>query len=129
VCRGHAGSYSWEIKVGASASSKIGFWGATPVVQPSGADQAAVTLGNSDDEIGGLTISDPRTSGRMFAVQGVAGLAPLFTIPAILESRLNDRHRVAHQGRHVRTAMTTLFLLEPEPVDAIARVIVQYSIE
>ncbi len=60
----HAGSYSWEVKVGASASSKIGFWGATPVVQPSGADQAAVTLGNVDGEIGGLTISDPPTQAE-----------------------------------------------------------------
>ena len=34
-------------------------YGATPVVQPAGADQAAVTLGNADGEIGGLTISDP----------------------------------------------------------------------
>ena len=35
------------------------FCGATPVVQPSGADQAPVTLSNVDGAIGGLTISDP----------------------------------------------------------------------
>lgn len=40
---------------------KIGFWGTTPVVQPSGADRAVVTLGNADGEIGELTISDPPT--------------------------------------------------------------------
>jgi hypothetical protein len=62
-------SYSWEIKVGASASSKIGFWAATPVVQPSGADQAAVTLGNTDGEIGGLTISDPPTQAEVQALR------------------------------------------------------------
>jgi hypothetical protein len=41
---------------------------ATPVVQPSGADQAAVTLGNTDGEIGGLTISDPPSQAE---VQGL----------------------------------------------------------
>ena len=30
--------------VGSSATEKVGFWGITPVVQPSGASQAALTL-------------------------------------------------------------------------------------
>jgi hypothetical protein len=30
--------------VGSSATEKVGFWGVTPVVQPAGADQAALTL-------------------------------------------------------------------------------------
>ena len=29
----HAGSYSWEITVGADASSKVGFHGVTPTAQ------------------------------------------------------------------------------------------------
>ena len=49
----HAGGYVWEIHIGRSPTARIGFWGATPVVQPSGADQAAVTLGIIDGEIGG----------------------------------------------------------------------------
>jgi hypothetical protein len=65
----HAGSFVWEIVIGGSASQKIGFWGATPVVQPSGADQAAVTLGNADGEIGGLTISDPPTQAEVQALR------------------------------------------------------------
>jgi len=68
----HAGSYSWEIKVGASASTKIGFWGATPVVQPSGAAQAAVTLGNTDGEIGGLTVSASPTQAEVQALRDKA---------------------------------------------------------
>jgi hypothetical protein len=60
----HAGGYVWEIQIGNSASSRIGFYGVTPVVQPSGADQAAVTLGNVAGEIAGLTISDPRPRPR-----------------------------------------------------------------
>jgi len=64
----HAGGYSWETIVGATGG-KIGFWGATPVVQPSGADQAAVTLGNADGEIGGLTISDPPTQAEIQALR------------------------------------------------------------
>lgn len=56
----HAGSLSWEAVAGA-VGWKLGFYGAKPVVQPSGAGQAAVTIGNTDGEIGGLTISDPPT--------------------------------------------------------------------
>jgi hypothetical protein len=65
----HAGGYVWETQIGGSASARIGFWGATPVVQPSGAAQAAVTLGNTDGEIGGLTISDPPTQAEVQALR------------------------------------------------------------
>jgi hypothetical protein len=65
----HVGGYVWETRVGGSASARIGFWGATPVVQPSGADQVAVTLGNADVEIGGLTISDPLTQAEVQALR------------------------------------------------------------
>ena len=64
----HAGGYSWETIIGATGG-KIGFWGVTPVVQPSGAGQAAVTLGDADGEIGGLTISDPPTQAEVQAVR------------------------------------------------------------
>jgi hypothetical protein len=64
----HAGGYSWEAIVGA-AGGKVGFYGATPVTQPTGADQAAVTLGNADGEIGGLTISDPPTQAEVQALR------------------------------------------------------------
>ena len=65
----HAGGYVWEIVIGGSASQKIGFWGATPVVQPAGAAQAAVTLGNTDGEIGGLVVSDPPTQAEVQALR------------------------------------------------------------
>jgi hypothetical protein len=39
----HAGSLSWEVEVGASATSKIGFHGATPTTQRANANQAAAT--------------------------------------------------------------------------------------
>jgi hypothetical protein len=65
----HAGGYVWESQVGGSASARVGFWGATPVVQPSGAAQAALTLGNTDGEIGGLTISDPPTQAEVLALR------------------------------------------------------------
>jgi hypothetical protein len=64
----HAGGYSWETIVGATGG-KVGFYGAAPVVQPYGADQAAVTLGNADGEIGGLTISDPPTQAEVQALR------------------------------------------------------------
>ena len=68
--RHHAGGYSWETIVGANGG-KIGFYGVAPVLQPSGADQAAVTLGNSDGEIAGLTISDPPTQAEVQALRVV----------------------------------------------------------
>jgi len=64
----HAGAYDWQTVVGPTGG-KIGFYGATPVVQPAGADQAAVTLGNTDGEIGGLTISDPPTQAEVQALR------------------------------------------------------------
>lgn len=39
----HGGSYSWEITVGASASGKVGFHGATPTVRRANANQAEAT--------------------------------------------------------------------------------------
>ena len=39
----HAGALSWEVQVGASAASKIGFHGAAPTVQRANASQAAAT--------------------------------------------------------------------------------------
>jgi len=63
----HAGGYSWETVIGATGG-KIGFYGVMPVTQPAGADQSAVTLGNTDGEIGGLTISDPPTQAEVQAL-------------------------------------------------------------
>ena len=39
----HAGGYVWEITVGANASAKVGFRGATPTVQRANGSQAAAT--------------------------------------------------------------------------------------
>jgi hypothetical protein len=64
----HAGGFDWQIVVGATGG-KIGFYGVTPVTQPAGADQAAVTLGNVDSAIGGLTISDPPTQAEVQALR------------------------------------------------------------
>ena len=68
----HAGGYVWETQIGGRPSARTGFWGATPVVQPSGANQAAVTLGNTDGEIGGLNISDPPTQSEVQALRDKA---------------------------------------------------------
>ena len=50
----YAGSYSWEITVGAVASAKTGFHGATPTARRAGAAQAAVTYASQ-------ATSDPPT--------------------------------------------------------------------
>ncbi|MCL4180629.1 MAG: hypothetical protein KJ072_23140, partial [Verrucomicrobia bacterium] len=64
----HAGAYDWQTAIGASGG-KIGFYGVPPVTQPAGADQAAVILGSTDGEIGGLTISDPPTQAEVQALR------------------------------------------------------------
>ncbi len=64
----HAGGYSWETIV-METGGKLGFYGVTPVTQPAGAAQAAGTLGNTDGEIGELTISDPPTQAEVQALR------------------------------------------------------------
>ena len=68
----HAGGYVWETQIGGCASARIRFWGATPVAQPSGAAQAAVTLDIADGEIGCLTISDPPSQAEVQALRDKA---------------------------------------------------------
>lgn len=40
-----------------SGATTVGFFGATAIAQPASANQSAVTLGNANSEISGLTIS------------------------------------------------------------------------
>jgi hypothetical protein len=56
-------------KIGTSASQPLGFWNAAPVVQPASADQAVVTLGNTNSEIGGLTISAVYSDTEVIALR------------------------------------------------------------
>jgi hypothetical protein len=65
----HAGSYSWEVIVGGATNQKIGFWGATPIVQSAGAGQAAETLGNTDNAIGGLSIGATYSQAEVQALR------------------------------------------------------------
>ena len=67
----HAGSYSWEITVGANASTKVGFHGATPTAQRAGAAQAAGTYVSQ-------TISDPPTRAEVQALND--GLVAAITL-------------------------------------------------
>lgn len=67
----HAGSYSWEIKIGAAAASKVGFQGAAPTVQRAGAAQVAVTYVSQ-------TISDPPTRAEVQALND--GLVAAITL-------------------------------------------------
>jgi hypothetical protein len=47
-------------KIGATTADKLGLWGATPVVQPSGANQAAIT--DSTGGTAGFTLADVTAS-------------------------------------------------------------------
>ncbi len=54
---------------GTSTANKLGFWGATPVIQQAGGSQAAVTLGNADNEIGGLAIGGSYSQSEVQALR------------------------------------------------------------
>lgn len=56
-------------KVGTATSQKLGFWNATPVIQPAAAAQAATVMGNADNEIGGLTIGAGYTQAEVVALR------------------------------------------------------------
>ena len=56
-------------KIGTSTTDTIGLYGVTPVAQPASADQAAVTMGNTNGEISGLSFSSPPTQGECEALR------------------------------------------------------------
>jgi hypothetical protein len=57
------------LNIGEAVTSLVGFYGVTPVVQQASADQAVVTLGNADSEIGGLTFSSTPTQEECQALR------------------------------------------------------------
>ena len=54
-------------KIGTSASQKIGFWNATPIVQPASANQAALAL--DTDVTGGDTVDLTALNASLVAIQ------------------------------------------------------------
>lgn len=78
----HAGSYSWEITVGASASAKVGFHGAAPTGQRAGAAQAAVSYTSQ-------TISNPPTQTEVQALND--GLVAAVTLLNELRAALVEK--------------------------------------
>lgn len=56
-------------QIGSATSDTFGLYGVTPVAQPAGAGQAAVTLGNTDGEISGLSFSASPTQAECQALR------------------------------------------------------------
>lgn len=52
-----------------SDATTVGFFGATAIAQQAGASQAAVTLGNANSEISGLTISADYSQSEVAALR------------------------------------------------------------
>lgn len=52
-----------------SDATTVGFFGATAIAQPASANQAAVTLGNANSEIGGLTIGEAYSQAEVAALR------------------------------------------------------------
>ncbi|HRZ35920.1 MAG TPA: hypothetical protein P5534_06105 [Candidatus Paceibacterota bacterium] len=76
----HAGSYSWEITVGANTAAKVEFHGATPTAQRAGATQAAVTYVSQ-------TISDPPARAQDEVVEDGLGVS----LSSMAGPRRNDQ--------------------------------------
>lgn len=56
-------------QIGTASTQKLSLFGVAPTAQPVGAEQAAVTLGNTDGAISGLTFSDPPTQAEAQALR------------------------------------------------------------
>ena len=71
--------------------------GKVQFMQPAWADQAAVTLGNADGEIAGLTISDPPTQAEVQALRDMCEqLADDVRLLSTLTNALRDA--LVHTG-------------------------------
>lgn len=78
---------------GSTASSKQGWFGATPIVQPTGAAQAAVTDGSS---------------GTAAATNGIAALTGTYNSTLLI----NAIATLAAQGNALRNALVSLGLIK-----------------
>lgn len=81
------------IQHGNAVTSKQGFFGATPIVQPSGAAQAAVTDGSS---------------GAAAATNGIAALTGTYNSTLLI----NAIATLAAQGNALRNALVSLGLIK-----------------
>lgn len=79
--------------VGQSATEKIAFYGATPIAQPSGAAQAAVTDGSG---------------GTAAATNGIAALTGTYNSTIIADAIAT----LAAQGNALRNALVSLGLIK-----------------
>ena len=64
-----SGGSTTGTKIGTVATQKLALFGVTPVVQPAGAGQATVTMGNANGEIAGLTFSATPTQAECNALR------------------------------------------------------------
>lgn len=78
--------------VGQSATDLVGFWGATPIVQPSGAAQAAVTDGST---------------GTAAPTNGIAPLTGTYNSTLLI----NAIATLAAQGNALRNALVSVGII------------------
>ena len=78
--------------VGQSATDLVGFWGATPIVQPSGAAQAAVTDGST---------------GTAAPTNGIAPLTGTYNSTLLI----NAIATLAAQGNAIRNALVSVGII------------------
>jgi hypothetical protein len=57
------------LNIQTNSGGKLGFYGTTPVIQPVGAGQAVVTLGNVNGAIAALTFSSTPTQAEAVALR------------------------------------------------------------
>lgn len=82
-----------ELQVGDATTDTLGFYGATPIAQPAGAAQAAVTDGST---------------GTAAATNGIAALTATYNSTLLI----NAIATLAAQGNALRNAMVSLGLIK-----------------
>jgi hypothetical protein len=84
-----------------------GFYGAAPVTRPAGADQAAVTLGNADNEIGSLAFTAPAAFGNTDNEIGGLAIGAAYS-QAEVQALRDKTEELADDCRALRATVATL---------------------
>jgi hypothetical protein len=101
---GTAQTTTVNIANGASGS-KVGFFGGTAVVLPASANQAAVTLGNADGEIGGVTINQASAGADTVDITTVPAKADVESLRDKCEELADDVRALSVLAHAIRAAL------------------------
>jgi hypothetical protein len=88
------------MQIGTAINQLLGFWATAPVVQPTSADQVAVTLANSAGDFSSLNFSDPPTRDEVIVLRNQA------------ETLAGDVRNLSTLVHAIRTALVSCGLIK-----------------